>query len=406
MHAVGIDVSKGKSTTVSAVNYAKEVTLTPKEFEHNAIGLERLIYNDLLPLGGEVRVILEATGRYHEPVAQALHEAGIYVCVVNPLVIHDYGNNSIRKTKTDKKDALKIARYGIDNWRELREHTPIDSMRQQLKLASRQYNFYMKHVIQQQNNLIALSDKVFPGVNEIFSSPMRKNGSQKWVDFFTTFWHCDCITRTSQQAFTERYEKWCKRHGYHFNKDKAFDVYVCALGHWTTLPKNAYAKLLVKTACKQVADTLKNLAIIKAELIRLAALTPEYEQVKALYGVGELTAAQLIAEIGDVHRFANRSSLIAFAGVDPSTHQSGKYESKSGKTTKRGSAHLRKTLFQVVSAHLKKSPTDEAVYQFLDRKRSEGKPYYVYMTASANKFLRIYYGTIKPHLESSETTDN
>jgi transposase len=74
------------------------------------------------------------------------------------------------------------------------------------------------------------------------------------------------------------------------------------------------------------------------------------------YGVGDITAAGLIAEIGDVRRFDNRSYLIAFAGVDPSTHQSGKYESKNGTTTKRGSSHLRKTLFQVVSTYLKCSP--------------------------------------------------
>lgn len=401
-HAVGIDVSKGKSA-VAAVNFTKEVTLTPREFEHTEVGLERLIYNHLLTLDGGVRVIMEATGRYHEPIVAALHEAGIYVCVVNPLVIHKYGNNSIRVIKTDRKDALKIARYGIDNWAELREHTPMDAMRQQLKLIGRQYNFYMKLVAQQQNNLIALSDKVFPGVNEIFSSPMRKDGHQKWVDFFATFWHCDCISRTSESAFIERYKKWCKRKGYNFNEHKAFDVYVDALGHWTTLPKNAYAKLLVTTACAQLNATLKGLATIKAEFLRIAAFMPEYEQVKRLYGVGDITAAGLIAEIGDVRRFDNRSSLIAFAGVDPSTHQSGKYESMSGKATKRGSSHLRKTLFQVVSTHLKRSPENEAVFQFIDRKRAEGKPYYVYMTAGANKFLRIYYGTIKSFLTALET---
>jgi transposase len=161
--------------------------------------------------------------------------------------------------------------------------------------------------------------------------------------------------------------------------------------------------LLVTTACAQLTATLKGLVTIKAEFLRIATLMPEYEKVKALYGVGDITAAGLIAEIGDVRRFDNRSSLIAFAGVDPSTNQSGKYESKSGTATKRGSSHLRKTLFQVVSTHLKRSPENEAVFQFIDRKRAEGKPYYVYMTAGANKFLRIYYGTIKPFLTALET---
>jgi len=405
MNAVGIDVSKGKST-VAAVNLTKEVTLTQHEFEHTEVGLERLIYNHLLTLDGEVRVVMEATGRYHEPVAAALHEAGIYVSVVNPILTHDYGNNSLRRIHTDKHDALKIARYAVDNWNELREYTPLDSMRQQLKLMSRQYNFYMKHVVQLQNNLIAILDKTFPGANGLFKSPLTKEGNEKWVDFVATFWHCDCIARTGQSAFTERYKKWCKRKGYNFSGEKAFDAYVSSLGHWTTLPKNAFTKMLVTTACNQLIAANKGLAIIKAELLRISALMPEYDQVKALYGVGGITAAQLMAEIGDVRRYDNRNSLIAFAGVDPSPFQSGKYEAKSGKASKRGSPHLRRTLFQIVSTHLKRSPKDEPVYQFLDRKRAEGKPYYVYMTAASNKFLRIYYARIKAFLLSLETAAN
>lgn len=63
---------------------------------------------------------MEHTGRYYEPIAQALHDAGIYVCAVNPKLIKDYGNNSLRKVKTDKADSRKIARYGLDNWADLR----------------------------------------------------------------------------------------------------------------------------------------------------------------------------------------------------------------------------------------------------------------------------------------------
>ena len=83
---------------------------------------------------------MEATGRYHEPVAAALHECGIYVCVLNPLYIKQSGGGSIRKVETDKADTMKIAKYGLANWVDLREYTPMDTVRQQLKLCSRQYN--------------------------------------------------------------------------------------------------------------------------------------------------------------------------------------------------------------------------------------------------------------------------
>lgn len=102
-----------------------------------------------------------------------------------------------------------------------------------------------------------------------------------------------------------------------------------------------------------------------------------------------------MAEIGDVRRFHNRNALVGFAGVDPIVNESGKDISKCHPTTKRGSAHLRRTLFQVLSTYVKRAPADEPVYQFIAKKRSEGKPYYDYMTAAANKFLRIYYARVK-----------
>ena len=398
MNAVGIDVSKGKSM-VAALRPMGEVALLPQEFLHTELGLEQMI-DAILMLGEDTRVIMEATGRYHEPVAAALHEYGIYVCVLNPLLIKQSGGGSIRKVKTDKADAIKIAKYGLDNWTKLREYTPMDTVRQQLKLCSRQYDIYMKTAVSLQNNLISLTDKTFPGVNELFSSPERADGHQKWVDFVMTFWHCDCICRVSEKAFTERYEKWCRRKGYHFSAEKALDIYAGSCGHFTTLPKNSNTKLLITTAAQQLLAAKVTIAAMRDEMDRLAKLLPEYDTVRAMYGVGRTTAAQLMAEIGDVCRFPKRSSIVGFAGVDPGVDDSGKHSASSVPTTKRGSSHLRKTLFQIICTYLKKAPADEPVYQFLDKKRAEGKPYFVYMTAAQNKFLRIYYARVKECLEA------
>ena len=215
-----------------------------------------------------------------------------------------------------------------------------------------------------------------------------------------TFWHCDCICRASEKAFTERYQKWCKRNGYHFSIQKAHDIYAKSHDHFTTLPKSENTKLLITTAAQQLLAGKMTLATLRTEMTRLATQLPEYDTVRAMYGVGETNAAQLIAEIGDVRRFPRRSSIVGFAGVDPGVDNSGKHSAKSVPTTKRGSPHLRKTLYQIVCTYLRKSPTDEPVYQFLDKKRREGKPYFVYMTAAQNKFLRIYYARVKECLEA------
>lgn len=94
--------------------------------------------------------------------------------------------------------------------------------------------------------------------------------------------------------------------------------------------------------------------------------------------------------------------LVAFAGVDAPPFQSGNFEAKSRHVSKRGSPHLRRTLFQIMSVVLQHGSVDNAVYLFMNKKRAEGKHFYVYMVAGAAKFLRIYYARVKEYLVASE----
>lgn len=403
MNAVGIDVSKGKSM-VAVVRPFGELVVKPYEVHHTGSELSELA-NSLKSLDGETRVILEHTGRYYEPVAQMLYDAGIFVSAVNPLLIKEYGNNSLRRVKTDKADSLKIARYGLDNWAELRQYSPMDTIRLKLKNMNRQYGLYSKSKTALKNNLIALLDQTYPGANALFDSPVRMDGSQKWVDFAMSFWHVDCVRSMSKSAFSERYRKWCKRHGYNFNHVRAAEIHDQAKTLIATLPKDSLTKLLVQQAVTQLFAISNTVEVFRHEMNRLAGQLPEYPVVMAMYGVGDTLGPQLMAEIGDVLRFAHRGSLTAFAGVDPAPNQSGTYEAKSTRSSKRGSPELRKTLFLVMTALLQKAPCDDPVFRFLDKKRAEGKPYYVYMTAGANKFLRIYYGKVKEFMSSWDSAE-
>ena len=125
-----------------------------------------------------------------------------------------------------------------------------------------------------------------------------------------------------------------------------------------------------------------------------------------IYGVGNITGSQLMAEIGDVRRFHSKSALVAFAGIDAPPFQSGNFEGSNCHISKRGSPHLRRTLFQISSTILKESNPDSSIYQFMDKKRAEGKHFYVYMVAGAAKFLRIYYARVTGYLDAIEATEN
>ncbi len=398
MYAVGVDVSKGKST-IAVLRSKTEVVMRPFDVAHNAQGFAELA-EKLNSLNGEMKIVMEHTGKYYESIAMFLHSVGFAVSAVNPLLIKQYGSNSLRKVKTDKADAKKIARYALDNWEELRQYTPMDTIRYELKTLHRQFQLASKNRTACSNNLVALLEQSYPGARSLFDSPVRPDGSQKWVDFVDTFWHVDCVAKLSLNAFTERYRKWCKRHGYHFSERKAAEIHINAKGLFPLVPKSDVTRLLVREAVTQLNTISRTVEIFRAEMNRLAAQLPEYETVLAMTGVGSSVGPQLMAEIGDLRRFEHQKSLVAFAGTDPGRNDSGSRQSDSGRSSKRGSPYLRKTLFVIMTILLQLQPADDPVFQFLDRKRSEGKPYYVYMTAGGTKFLRIYYGKVRDCLKT------
>jgi transposase len=396
LNAVGIDVSKGRST-VAVLQPGGVVIRKPFDVYHNQSDLNNLVAY-IKSLDGDTKAVLECTGRYHRPIVEALHRAEIFVSAVNPHLIKNFGNNTIRKVKTDPTDAKKIARYTLDNWQELREYSDMDDTREQLKTMNTQFDFFMKQKTAAKSNLIALLDQTYPGVNKLFDSPVRADGSEKWVDFAYSFWHVDCIRKLSLNTFKERYRSFCKKHDYNFNEAKAEQIYSSAKEAIATLPKSPVYKDLIHCSIKQLNLESEHVEKLRSDMNAVAAQLPEYPVVMGMYGVGTTFGPQLMAEIGDVMRFTHREALTAFAGVDPGKDDSGQRVSKSVKASKCGSARLRKTLFQIMTCLLQNMPEDDPVYQFLDKKRFEGKDYYVYMTAGANKFLRIYYGKVKEHM--------
>jgi transposase len=402
MNAVGIDVSKGKST-VSIIRPFGEVVAKPFDISHYPDQLAELC-EYIRSLDGESRVVMEHTGKYSEPVAKFLCEAGIFVSVVNAKLVHDYGGDTIRRVRTDKVDSLKIAGYCLDKWAKLERHELVPDNRKMLKTYNRQLSEYNKIRTMLKNNLISLLDQVFPGVNDLFSSPARdSDGHEKWIDFVAAFPHCHRVASLSRQVFTTKYEKWCRKNKYNFCSHKAEQVYAAALNCLPTLPDNDFSKTLIVQTVSQLNSLCETVAAVKAEMSKLAQLLPEYDTVLAMHGVGKTLAPQLIAEIGDIRRYPKRSSLARFAGIEPPENQSGTYNQHSRRISKQGSPHLRKTLFLVMCCVLQNSNANEPTFQFLDKKRSEGKPYKVYMIAGANKFLRIYYARVNECFEKLDS---
>lgn len=150
---------------------------------------------------------------------------------------------------------------------------------------------------------------------------------------------------------------------------------------------------------KQCIATLRSTEVATKEIItqmdELAQGLPEYEVVRQMKGVGAVLSSRLMAEIGDVRKFHSAKSLIAFAGLDSPPYQSGQFEGTKRHISKRGSRHLRRAGYEVMSSLKKTKPKeDNAVYEYILKKEQEGKPKKVAKIAGLNKFLRVYYARV------------
>ena len=315
LNAVGIDVSKGKST-IAVLQPGGVIVRKPFDVVHSYSGLRGLT-DYVLSLGSNTRAVMECTGHYHEPILRTLSDAGVFVTAVNPHLIKNFGNNSIRKVKSDPADSKKIARYALDNWADLQEYTSMDTTRAQLKTLNAQLDFFTKQKASAKTNLISLLDMTYPGVNEFFSSPARSDGSEKWVDFASSFWHVDCVRKIGLKAFKERYKAFCKRDGYNYSDSRAEELFEASKELVAVFPKDRTYKNLVEMSIKQFRTIAESTVRIKDEMNALASTLPEYSTVMSMCGVGPTLGPQLIAEIGDVSRFTHREAITAYVSSLP-----------------------------------------------------------------------------------------
>ena len=142
-------------------------------------------------------------------------------------------------------------------------------------------------------------------------------------------------------------------------------------------------------------STLKASNNIITEMDKLARELPEYDVIKNMPGCGDKLTSRVIAEIGDIRRFKNAGSLIAYAGLDAPSYQSGQFEASNRHISKRGNKYLRKTGYEIMQSIKRSCSDDSEIKMYILKKEAEGKLKKVAKVAGMNKFLRMYYGIVK-----------
>ena len=389
MISVGIDVSKGKSM-VCIMKPGGEVLKTPFEMLHSMESILHLV-KLINSYDEEVRVILEDTGHYHLPVVTLLVEKGIFTCCVNALRMKKFCSQSIRRAKTDKIDAVHIAQFGLTYWDELSPVKPPEYVYQELKLLARQYYQTVSMLVKAKVNLSNLLDQTMPGIKELMNdSP----GNHKLTDFVKRYYHYGHILEMGEKRFHYDYCKWAKKQGYRVYERLAKEILAIAQNGIPVLPNSPVTKAVVVEAVRVLHEIEISRDTILAQMQELAKSLPEFFVIREMPCIGDTLAPRIIAEIGDIRRFKNKHSLIAYAGIDAPPYQSGSFNATERHISKRGNSYLRKTGYEIMQSLIQHKPIGDPVYDFICKKRLEGKCGKEAMIAGLNKFLRIYYGRV------------
>ena len=392
MIAVGIDVSKSKST-VAILNGDGSIRAKPFNVRHTADELLALV-NYIKGTSEVPTILMEPTSHYHYPLLKAFQEANLPVCLINPYQMKKYGDTALRKAKTDKRDSIRIAQYALEKSYSLIPYTPSDQKYEDLRFLSRQYSQRISILTVNKVQLLALLDQTMPGITSLLPLKSRDPDNCVLLRFIKRFKSFDIIRKMGKTRFLESFQILVRKTKGRPASTKGLRIYELALNSVTTRGDNPLTAMTQEQCVALISTSQKAADEINLQMRTIAETLPEYKVLRSMAGVGDRLGPVILAEIGDIRRFHSGKALNAYAGNDAPPYQSGQFESRNRHISKRGNPALRKACFEVMQALKLTKPQDDPVYLFLAKKEQEGKPYNVAKMAAVNKFLRIYYARV------------
>lgn len=379
IYYVGIDISKYKHD-FCIISNAGELIVENQSFQNNKIGFQSFL-DQLKPYNkSEVRIAFEATGHYSLNLELFLINNEYSFFKVNPLIIHQFLKaRSLRRTKTDKADSITIANYLMSV--PYKPNSDLLYNISSLKSLCRTREFLIKERSKFAVLLTNELDKSFPELKPFFNN-MISTTLLYILEKYTNIKHIsamkdyDSLRKLSRGKFT--YAKFTKLKelaknsvGYYDeNTDLLISTYVSIYNDFNNK---------IDPINKQISTIIKE-------------LNPK---MLSIPGLGEISAATILSEYGDIKNFSTPNKMLAFAGLDPSINQSGTLE-YNGKMVKHGSGHLRYAIMNIAMTILRYSPT---FYDYYLKKRSEGKCHRVALSHVCKKLIRVIYSLEKNDIE-------
>lgn len=375
---VGIDVAK-RQHRVAVLDHNGETLTKPFSVTNDHAGMQMLL-EQLTRWSQDLEIGLEATGHYWLALFEQLTREDYVVHVLNPLQIHAYQRSGIRKRKTDTIDAIWIADFvRIGGARHTTDPTTMP-IYMQLRQLSRFRFSLVEQIGDTKRRILGLLDRVFPEYETLFSSVFLNSSrqllsqavtAQEFVDFdLQELTHI--LSSASRGRFGSEQAETLQQQarqsiGVTFLADASRIQMGCLIAQLDFLSEQV--------------QTLDN------ALDQLIQQLPD-QYLTTIPGIGAVTAATILGEIGDIQRFDTLNQLVAYAGIDPAVYQSGQFEAAQPHMSKRGSPYLRHALWLAASQARLRDPQLKAYY---DKKRAEGKAYGTAIGAVCRKLLaRIF----------------
>jgi transposase len=379
---IGIDVSKIHSSAQGLSSEGEKTFYL--DFKMDSDGFSKLM--DKIEAHGKaldkVSVAMESSGCYHVNLLSFLISKGMNCYVVNPLIIANFAKLSLRKTKTDKKDAMTIAQFlragssslsQFDEFPESRDMRDIARERESLTFV----------ISNMKNDIKRLLQTTFPEVeslSKVFTETMLK--------FLQKYPSARLVMIAKPQAITKALIH---------KKDMRKRVNISAR-EIISAAKNSVAsggvaqelilseKIATVLYLQEKRDKLTEMLV---EMCK-ATMLEDLDILKSIGGIADVTGTVFLAELGDIRNFNSYKNVIAFAGLDPSTYQSGQYEGRS-KISKRGNRHLRRIIFLMARCVVR---SDNVFREYFLKRKSEGLAPMKALLATAHKLIRVIFAML------------
>jgi len=372
---VGIDVAK-LNHFASAISSDGEVLFEPFQFSNDADGF-RLLLSHLEVLPDDSIIGLESTAHYSDNLVRFLVSYGYKVCLINPIQTSTLRRNNIRKTKTDKVDTFIIAK-ALMMQQSHRFVTVSDLDLMELRALGRFRQKSIKQRTRLKIQLKAYVDEIFPELQYFFKSGLH----QKTV--YALLKEAPSAKAVASMHLTHlAHLLETTSHG-RFKKDSASQLRI--LARKSVGLSDSALSIQVVHAIEQIELLDSQIDHVEAEMTDIVDYLDSV--IMTIPGIGPINGGMILGEIGDIHRFPSPKQLLAFAGLDPSVYQSGNFQAKRTRMSKRGSKALRYALMNAAHNVVKNNATFKAYY---DSKVAEGRSHYNALGHCAGKLVRIIH---------------